>query len=76
MEAQRIKAARRGLWRIWVFAGLLWSVFFLLLACGIAWALAPGQLKLVQLALMLGLFVEFGVLGIARLIGAFRFKSD
>lgn len=72
MEAERIKAARRGLWRIWVFAGLLWSVFFLLLSCGLAWAFAPDSLKLVQLALMLGLFVEFGVLGIAHLIGATR----
>ncbi len=63
MEAHRIKAARRSLWRIWVFAGLLWSTFFLLIAAGIVWLFGIPVAETVQLALTLALVTCGGVYG-------------
>lgn len=65
MEAARIKEARRRLIRAWVFGGLHWSTFFLLLALGITWLLSADAVKIVQLALMLALFAFFGLYAVS-----------
>lgn len=67
MEASRIRVARRGLWRIWVFAGLLWSTFFLLIAAGIIWLFGIPAAQNVQLALTLALVTCGGVYGFVYL---------
>lgn len=72
MDADRIREARRRLHRAWLYGGLLWSTFFLLLAWGLAWALVPEAQATIQMALLLALIAEFGLLGVARLIAAVR----
>ena len=64
MEVARKKAARRSLWRIWVFAGLRWSTAFLGIATGAVWLLGVEGAQTFQLALTLALVVCGGTYGV------------
>ena len=55
MDAARIKAARRRLWRAWVFGGLAWSILFVGLATGLTWLMGSAAIQTVQLALTFAL---------------------
>jgi hypothetical protein len=67
MDAARIKAARRRLWRAWVFGGLIWSVAFTGVAAALVWLLGAPGAQAVQLGLTLALVGCVGFYAIIHL---------
>ena len=70
MDATRIREARRRLWRAWLYGGLLWSTFFLLIAMGISWLLGAESTATLQLALTFALVAFFGLYAALYLLAA------
>ena len=70
MDAARIREARKRLWRAWLYGGLLWSTFFLLLAMGVSWLLGAESTATLQLALTFALVAFFGLYGVLYLLAA------
>lgn len=70
MDAFRIRAARRHLWRAWLFGGLAWSVVFVGLAAAVTWLVGAPGARTVQLALTLAIVVCGGLYAVVRLAAA------
>ena len=64
MDADRLRAGRRRLTRAWVYGGLVWSTFFLLIAAGVVWLLGVPGAQTVQLALTFALVACGGLYAI------------